>query len=214
MNFMNKAVINGLVVIIAGCTSTAEIKESSDTHTPMQNQQIPTKIKPTIAIKPEIPARIKPTIAIKPEIPAISEDDIILAAEGKAITPQGRKILFMGRKMTLIDKEIIPGGCWDYANEVYNRAGYPNKAKKRQTIFKSAKKGPYADISIIQPGDFLYYINHSYGDIEHSAIFVDWVDYNNKEALMLSYGGENRQEPARYRSYDLSSVYRVIRATN
>ena len=116
--------------------------------------------------------------------------------------------------MTLIDKVIIPGGCWDYANEVYNRAGYPNQPRKRQTIFKSSKSGPYANISLIQPGDFLYYINHSYGDIEHSAIFVDWVDYNNKQALMLSYGGENRYEPARYLPYDLSSVYRIIRAIN
>jgi hypothetical protein len=143
-----------------------------------------------------------------------SQSSIMLAAERKA-TPQGRKILATGRQMTVVDKEIIPGGCWDYANEVYNRAGYPNQRKKRRTIFKGSKeKGPYANISLIQPGDFLYYINHSYGDIEHSAIFVDWVNSQTKQALMLSYGGESRQEPARYLSYDLSHVYRIIRATN
>ncbi|EDN71465.1 conserved hypothetical protein [Beggiatoa sp. PS] len=76
------------------------------------------------------------------------------------------------------------------------------------------EKGPYAKLNLIQPGDFLYYINHSYEDIEHSAIFVDWVDSQNKQALMLSYGGESRQEPARYLPYDLSHVYRIVRATN
>lgn len=143
-----------------------------------------------------------------------SQQSIMLAAEQKA-TSQGRKILATGRQMTVVDEEIIPGGCWDYANEVYNRAGYPNQRKKRQTIFKGSKEnGPYAEVNLIQPGDFLYYINHSYGEIEHSAIFVDWLDYKNKEALMLSYGGENRREPARYLPYDLSHVYRIIRAVN
>jgi len=135
----------------------------------------------------------------------------LLMAEQKA-TPEGREILATGRQM-IEDGLILPGGCWDYINEVYNRAGYPNQRSKRQTVFKGTKnRGPYADISQIQPGDFLYYINHSYKDIQHSAIFVDWVDYDKKQALMLSYGGENRQQPARYRPYDLSHVYRIIRA--
>ncbi len=143
----------------------------------------------------------------------VNQQNIILAAERKA-TRNGNKILYTGRRMTQIQKSIIPGSCWDYANEVYNRAGYSNRPSKRQTIFKAGKSGPYVSRNKIQPGDFLYYINHSYGNIEHSAIFVDWLDYRKKTALMLSYGGESRQEPARYRPYDLSSVYRVIRAKN
>ncbi|MCP4696043.1 MAG: hypothetical protein GY862_04220 [Gammaproteobacteria bacterium] len=138
-------------------------------------------------------------------------EDISLSAERKA-TRHGRNILSTGRQMTLVNREIIRGGCWDYANAVYNRAGYPSRSGKRRVIFKSTKRGPYADVRLIQPGDFLYYINYSYGNIEHSAIFVDWLDYNNKEALMLSYGGERRRDPARYLPYDLSGVYRIIRA--
>jgi uncharacterized protein YkwD len=129
-------------------------------------------------------------------------------AKNKA-TPHGLNILKTGRQMTLIDKEILPGGGWDYANEVYYRAGYPTD--QRDIIFKSNKKGPYADISLIQPGDWLYYINHWHGEIEHSAIFINWIDYDNKEGLMLSYGGENRQEPARYMSYDLTNTYYIVR---
>jgi hypothetical protein len=140
-------------------------------------------------------------------------DDLKSSAERRA-SPSGREILTTGRQM-IEDQLVLPGGCWDYINEVYNRAGYPNKAKKRQTVFKGSKqKGPYAEVSLIQPGDFLEYINHSYNDIEHSAIFVDWINFPNKEALMLSYGGERRREPARYLPYDLSHVYRIVRPTN
>jgi hypothetical protein len=135
-------------------------------------------------------------------------DTVMIHAENKADSI-GRNILYKGREMTVINAEILPGGCWDYANHVYNRAGFPTN--KRKNIFRSVKAGPYADVSLIQYGDWLYYINHSYGDIEHSAIFVDWVDLENKQALMLSYGGEKRQQPARYLVYDLSSVYQIVR---
>ena len=62
------------------------------------------------------------------------------------------------------------------------------------------------------PGDWLYYVNHSYGDIEHSGVFVDWTDYARSEGLVLSYAGEQRNEPGRYKVYDLSHVYRITRA--
>ncbi len=130
-------------------------------------------------------------------------------AENKA-TPPARKVLQTGRQMALVNGEIIRGGCWDYANTVYTRAGYK---KHRHTVFKGAKRqGPYADASLIQHGDFLYYLNHSYGDVEHSAIFVDWLDYQSKTALMLSYAGERREQPARYKPYELTNVYQIIRA--
>lgn len=132
-------------------------------------------------------------------------------SNGKSRTSSnGRKILRTGRQMTLINKEIIVGGCWDYANAVYNRSGYP--PKKRKIIFKGSKRrGPYADARLIQPGDWLYYINHSYGGIEHSAIFINWVDYKRKKGLMLSYGGERRRKPARYMPYKLTKIYQIIR---
>lgn len=114
--------------------------------------------------------------------------------------------------MTVDRQEIVRGSCWDYSNAVYTRAGYPNNRKSRVTVFKGTKKrGPYADASLIRAGDWLYYINHSYNGIEHSAIFVKWVDYRRYMGLMLSYGGEKRREPARYLQYDLSNVYRIIR---
>ncbi len=135
----------------------------------------------------------------------------LMQAEAKA-SNSAKKVLKVGRKMTLVDKEIVRGSCWDYADTVYKRAGFSLQLPQRQTVFKGSKRrGPYADIRQIKPGDFLYYINHSYGGIEHSAIFIDWEDKNKKMALMLSYGGENRRSPARYRVYDLSNVYQITR---
>lgn len=119
-------------------------------------------------------------------------------------------VLQTGRQMAVIDRLILPGACWDYANAVYTRAGYP--PAKRKTVFKGDKdKGPYADTSLVKPGDWLYFSNHRYGGTEHSAIFVEWIDFEKKKGLMLSYGGENRREPARYLSYRLNRIYRIVR---
>ncbi len=137
--------------------------------------------------------------------------ELLTKAESKA-SEDGKKILETGKTMTLVNAEILPGSCWDYANAVYDRAGY--SWGKRETVFKSVKAGPFVEANKIKNGDWLYYINHSYGDIEHSAIFVEWIDFENKLALMLSYGGEKRQQPARYLPYDLTHVYGITRANS
>lgn len=135
---------------------------------------------------------------------------MLLKAEKNA-DQRGQRILQVGRKMALETKEIVRGSCWDYINTVYNRAGYPQA--KRQYVLKGKKNtGPYAKASQIHPGDWLYYINHSYNRVEHSGIFVRWVDKPKKIAQILSYGGERRNKPGRYRNYDLSNVYTIIRA--
>ncbi len=124
----------------------------------------------------------------------------------------GRRILSAGREMAVEKEEVIRGSCWDFINAVYVRAGYPNDRTSRVTVFKGTKeKGPYARADLIQPGDWLYYINHSYNGIEHSGIFVRWLDFASRNALVLSYGGEKRNETARYLPYDLSNVYNIIR---
>ena len=120
-----------------------------------------------------------------------------------------REVMSTARAMALNERTIIQGGCWDYLNAVFNRAGVT-----RDTVHKGAyRQGPYANSSEIQAGDWLYYINHGYKGIEHSGLFVGWVDESAKQALMLSYAGENRREPARYKVYDLSNVYQIMRPT-
>lgn len=137
-------------------------------------------------------------------------DALLDRAEQRA-TPAGRKILQTGRAM-IRDDEIVRGSCWTYADAVYKQAGVVRKRRRR--VFKSHKNGPYADPAILQPGDFLAYINHSYGDGVHSAIFVGWLDRERVEALMMSYVGSRRSVPGGYRSYLLTSVYGVVRPRN
>ncbi len=132
-------------------------------------------------------------------------------SQSVATSEAGSKILQTGDYMAMTSKEIIRGGCWNYIDTVYNRAGYPQG--KRRYILKGKKNsGPYAKPDMIQKGDWLYYINHSYNDVEHSGIFVKWVNKEKRIASILSYGGESRKKPGRYRNYDLSHVYTIIRA--
>ncbi len=135
-------------------------------------------------------------------------EKILDRAEDDA-TAEGRKVLVKSRSM-ISNGVLVLGSCWDYINEIYNRAGYPSK--RRKTFYSGKFKGPYVeDHTTIEGGDWLYFVNHSYHGGEHSGIFVDWTDYNRKEALVISYVGGNRQQPARYKTYILTNVYNIIR---
>lgn len=123
-------------------------------------------------------------------------------------TPQGLAVLQASRSM-IDGGEVVLGSCWDFINAVYDRAGFPSKL--RSTIHKGRYAGPFADDTTIQPGDWLYFINHSYGDVEHSGIFIGWTDEARREALVSSYAGGNKPVPGRYRLYDLSHVFNIIR---
>lgn len=134
-------------------------------------------------------------------------EEVLNQAEGNA-SIVGRKILETSRIM-IVNQEIILGSCWDFINAVYNRAGFFSNS--RTTIFKSKLQGPYAVKNRIEAGDWLYFINHSYGNVEHSGVFVAWMDPAQKEALIISYAGGNQAKPGRYKTYDLKSVYNIIR---
>jgi len=138
------------------------------------------------------------------------EPDILFRAEDVA-SPAAARILAEARHMTVDQHCIVIGGCWDYIDAVWTRAGFPD-GTRRVTVFRSRKRGPYAPTASIHPGDWLYFINHSYGGIEHSAIFVAWADRTQHQAYMLSYAGQQRDECARYKLYDISNVFQVIRA--
>ena len=133
--------------------------------------------------------------------------ELLNEAEARA-SNEGREILTLSRSM-ISSHEKISGSCWNYINTVYNRTGHP--LKHRDVVFKGKLRGPYADFNLIQPGDWLYYVNHSYKGTEHSGIFVDWTNKDKKEALMISYAGEKRNTPARYKVYKLTNVYNIIR---
>jgi len=137
-------------------------------------------------------------------------EDTLNQAEAEA-TPEGRRVLEKSRSM-INKKEIVVGGCWDFINAVFNQSGF--ERKHRETIYQSKLKGPYLEEDLIQPGDWLYFVNHTYNDVEHSAIFVAWIDKEKKEALMVNYVGENKKKPAFYKKFIIDEVYNVIRAVS
>lgn len=139
------------------------------------------------------------------------EASLIRDAERRA-TAAGRKVLETGRRMATETRDILPGSCWDWVYAVFNRAGFPDK--KRDRVFKSVKKGPYAAPGQLRPGDWMYYRNRSYGNIEHSGIFVGWINVQQQVALVLSYPGMKREEPGRYRPYELTGVWTIFRPTS
>jgi hypothetical protein len=134
--------------------------------------------------------------------------EVILDRAEEKATPEGKVILTTSRSM-IADRKIVRGSCWDYINAVYNKAQYP--ANKRVTALKSKIVGPFADVSVIQPGDWLYFINHSYSERDHSGIFVEWINMEKKTAVVMSYIGGKKKAPATYKKYDLRNVYYIIR---
>jgi hypothetical protein len=134
-------------------------------------------------------------------------ESILDRAEEKA-TPEGKVVLTTSREM-IADRKIVRGSCWDYINAVYNKAQYPSN--KRVTALKSKIVGPFADVSVIQPGDWLYFINHSYSERDHSGIFVEWINMEKKTAVVMSYVGGKKKAPATYKKYSLRNVYYIIR---
>lgn len=136
-----------------------------------------------------------------------SEHIALLYTSEQSASPAAQKVLKIVRQMALDDRVIIKGACWDYLNAAFKQAGV-----SRETIFKgSYPNGPFVDTGLIKAGDWLYYVNHSYRDIEHSGLFIGWVDRSKNQALILSYAGEHRHEPARYRVYDISHTYNIMR---
>ena len=191
---MRNGIFIAMVMVgMAGCATDKTIESTTDERKPAPPSQ------PT---SPTTENYRLPDYAIYG-----SHGAIIARAEEKA-TPAAKKVLRMAHSMA-DQRVIIQGACWDYINEVFKRAGYPYH--NLTIIHKSKKTGPYADTSKLRPGDWVYYVNHSYDDIEHSGLFIDWIDYKKRDALILSYAGEGRKSPARYQSYDLSHVYRIMR---
>lgn len=120
-------------------------------------------------------------------------------------TGGARRVLETARAM-IEREEVVRGTCFTWVNAVFRRAG-----GRFTTEFRGDRRGRYAPLDLLQPGDWMHFINQSYGNATHSAIFIAWMDRANGIALTVSYPGERRMVPGRYRDYDLSRVYRIDR---
>ncbi len=120
----------------------------------------------------------------------------------------GARVLAAGLDM-LEKRTIVVGSCWDYVNRVYTNAGYP--ANKRYSVYASREAGPYINPLLILPGDWIQFRNLTFGSVGHSAIFAGWIDFDRRIAITIEYAGQNRNEPGRYREYDITKCYGLIR---
>jgi hypothetical protein len=156
-----------------------------------------------VTTAPDRSAQVAPA-ALAPTPPPPTERELLVLAEQSA--PSGaRRVLATAR--TLIDDEvIIRGTCFTWLNAVYRQAG-----GRFSTVFSGDRRGRYASADQLAPGDWVRFVNHSYGGVTHSAIFIAWIDRASSTALTVSYPGERRETPGRYREYALTSVYQIDR---
>ena len=122
----------------------------------------------------------------------------------------GNKIVQKGMELVMNDYKIS-GSCWTFVNKLYDLAGVGSS--NRQVIYKAKKGSLIQDPSLIQPGDWIYHINYSFHNVEHSAVFICWKDYDKKLALTLSHVGQNKHASGKYGVYDLKGVYHIMRGS-
>jgi len=126
-------------------------------------------------------------------------------AEGKSA---GSRVLAAAVEM-IDDKFIVVGSCWDYVNKVYDNAGY--SANKRANVYYEKEDGPFVNPMLIKPGDWIMFRNLTFANIGHSVIFVEWLDFESRSALTIEYAGLNRKIPGRYREYDITKCFGLVR---
>jgi hypothetical protein len=121
----------------------------------------------------------------------------------------GQTVLATGYRIAFEEKRVVTGSCWDFVNAVYDAAGFP--VLGRSTVFLGSQEGPYADPAVLQPGDWVMHRNLEFGEIEHSSIFVQWIDRENCVARTLDYVGMNRSVTARLTQHRYAKVFAILR---
>ena len=125
----------------------------------------------------------------------------------------GMHSILTARRM-MANGERIQGSCYKYLSEVYERAGH-RSWRKRRIVYRAEREGPYADLDLVRPGDWLYIVNDP-GRTPvgtHSVMFVRWTDRANGYASVISHPGWGSPHTGAERTYDLSRTYRIIRPT-
>jgi hypothetical protein len=154
------------------------------------------------AVPPETPPETPPESP-----PESSPDDPMqrLDAAIPEASPGPRRVLEAMREM-LRDEVVVRGSCNRWVQEVFRRAG-----GRSRTVYSASRRAEFTDLARLQPGDWVHFINHSYEGVTHSAVFIGWTDASQRTAMTASYPGQNRDAPGRFRDYDLSNVYRIVR---
>lgn len=124
----------------------------------------------------------------------------------------GRRVLETARRM-YDEGTVVRGSCYRYVDTVFGEAGYDGW-RRRTNVFRGRTSGPYANLDLVQPGDWLWIVNHP--ELSpvgtHSVIFVAWEDRANGYASVYSYVGGGQERSADLVTYDVSRTYAIQRA--
>lgn len=143
--------------------------------------------------------------------PPASDAGAPVELESASAAPAGERVLRTARRMVR-RRTIVRGSCYDYIERVFRRAGFPSG--RRERVFTSSPEGPYADLSLIAPGDWLFLVSRPDLDppLTHSVIFVRWLDRAAGRAEVVSYTGGDARRPGGLVPYDLTRTYVIARA--
>ncbi len=186
--------------VALGCVATS--REATAWH------RVPAPVAPTgcasCATLPPPFNLTAPAPAIEP--PAAPDDAMVmLRASIPRASPGAQRVLEVMRTM-LDEGVVVRGSCNRWVEEIFRRAG-----GRSRTVYSAGRRAPFTDTALLRPGDWVQFINHSYGGVTHSAVFVGWTDASARIAMTASHPGQDRAVPGRFRDYDLSNVYRVVR---
>lgn len=201
---MTRTLASVVVVMVLGCSATAPnalAHPRSARRSTARNAWVH-ELPPESA--PAEPAPATPPPSQPPTDPWRDPIATIGAAMEHA-DPGPRRVLETTRAM-ISDGVVVRGSCYTWLNAVYRRAG-----GRARTVFQGPQRAPFTAFELLAPGDWVFFINHSYGDVTHSAIFLAWIDRDAHVALMASYPGGNRNEPGRFSDYELTNVYQIVR---
>jgi hypothetical protein len=187
------------VLLNLGCSATAPTARTHHTRSALDTR---VRELPPESVPVELPPAAPP-VATAPD--PWSDPLATLDAAATRAQPGARRVLETIHTM-IADAVVVRGSCYTWTNAVYRRAG-----GHRHTVFEGDRRASFAATSTLAPGDWVFFINHSFGDVTHSAIFVAWIDEAARTAMMVSYPGGNRNAPGRFSDYELSNVYQIVR---
>lgn len=124
----------------------------------------------------------------------------------------GGEVLHTAERM-VDDGVVVRGSCYRYIDTIFDEAGYSGW-RRRSRVFRNPPRGPYADLDLIEPGDWLWIVNYPDADPvgTHSVLFVEWEDRERGYARVVSYVGGRRDRPGDLVGYDVSRTYSIMRA--
>lgn len=191
--------ITFVLIVAMGCVGTS--REAAAWHRVPAPVALPDACPSCAALPP--PFRIT---APASEAPTVPDDPMTMLRETiPRAAPGARRVLEVMRTM-LDEGVVVRGSCNRWVEEIFRRAG-----GRARTVYTAGRRASFTNTTLLRPGDWVQFINHSFGGVTHSAVFVGWTDASARIGMTASHPGQNRAVPGRFRDYDLSNIYRVVR---